>query len=223
MIRTSLPLSTGKKAEEYIKQGKFREIPANYAHNQYSEETHTATSVMKDKVKVLIPEECPGLVYFLPTPKSPHGVDVDPSGEYIVGNGKLSADMSVHSFTKVLEAIEKESYETIIEGIPVLKYEDIVAGVVQKPGLGPLHTEFDGKGNAYTTFFISSEVVKWKLGTWEILDRVPCYYSVGHLMILHGDSRIPMAILDCHEQNHKRPLPTYKQVVPISSIVRYFR
>ena len=50
-----------------------------------------ATSVMKDKVKVLIPSECPGLVYFLPTPKSPHGVDVDPTGEYIVGNGKLSA------------------------------------------------------------------------------------------------------------------------------------
>ena len=180
-----------KKAEEYIKQGKFKEMPARYADNEYDESTHSAKSTMKDKVKVLIPEECPGLVYFLPTPKSPHGVDVDPTGEYIVGNGKLSADMSVHSFDKVLKAIENQAFETTIDGVPVLKYEEILAGVVQKPGLGPLHTEFDGKGNAYTTFFISSEVVKWKLGTWEIIDRAPCYYSVGHLMIPGGDSKKP--------------------------------
>jgi len=180
-----------KKAEEYIKQGKFHEIPANYAHNVYDEQSHLATSEMKDKVKVLIPSECPGLVYFMPTPKSPHGVDVDPTGEYIVGNGKLSADLSVHSFTKMLAAIKSEAYETVVEGIPVLKYEATLAGVVEKPGLGPLHTEFDGRGNAYTTFFISSEVVKWKLGTWEVLDRAPCYYSVGHLMIPGGDTRNP--------------------------------
>lgn len=180
-----------KKAEEYIAQGKFQEVPANYAHNVYDEHTHTATSTMKKTVKVLLPEECPGLVYFLPTPKSPHGVDVDPTGEYIVGNGKLSADLTVHSFSKVLDAIENQSFETTIEGIPVLKFEDIVAGIVEKPGLGPLHTEFDGQGNAYTTFFISSEVVKWKLGTWEVLDRAPCYYSVGHLMIPGGDSKKP--------------------------------
>ncbi len=180
-----------KKAEEYMKQGKFKEIPAKYAHNVYSDKTHSATSTMKDKVKVLIPAECPGLVYFLPTPKSPHGVDVDPTGEYIVGNGKLSADMSVHSFTKMLKAIEDKAFETTIDGIPVLKYESVLAGIVKKPGLGPLHTEFDNKGNAYTSFFISSEVVKWKVGTWEILDRVPCYYSIGHLMIPGGDSKKP--------------------------------
>ena len=62
---------------------------------------------------------------------------------------------------------------------------------MKEPGLGPLHTEFDAKGNAYTTFFISSEIVKWKVGTWEVLDRVPCYYSVGHLMIPGGDSKNP--------------------------------
>ncbi|WP_282773921.1 Sec-dependent nitrous-oxide reductase [Phaeodactylibacter xiamenensis] len=180
-----------KKAEEYIKQGKYKEMPAKYAHNIYNEKTHTATSEMKDKVKVLIPEECPGLVYFLPTPKSPHGVDVDPSGEYIVGNGKLSADMAVHSFTKIQEAIANESFETTIDGIPVLKYDEILAGIVEKPGLGPLHTEFDGKGNAYTTYFISSEIVKWDIETQQVLDRIPTYYSVGHLMIPGGDSRKP--------------------------------
>jgi nitrous-oxide reductase len=69
-----------------------------------------ATSEVVKTVKILIPSECPGLVYFLPTPKSPHGVDVDPTGEYIVGAGKLSADMSVHSFTKILKAIEDKSF-----------------------------------------------------------------------------------------------------------------
>lgn len=180
-----------KKAEEYIEQGNFEEVDAKYAHNVYDEHRHMATSEMKDKVKVLDPADCPGLVYFLPTPKSPHGVDVDPTGEYIIGNGKLSADLTAHSFTKIQEAIEKEAFDTIIHGIPVLNYEDIVAGVVKKAGLGPLHTEFDDRGNAYTSFFISSEVVKWDVGTWEVIDRAPSYYSIGHLMIPGGDSKKP--------------------------------
>ena len=180
-----------KKAEEFIQQGKFEEVSSKWAHNVYDEHTHTATSTMMNKVKVLTPEDCPGLVYFLPTPKSPHGVDVDPTGEYIVGNGKLSADLTVHSFSKMMTAIENKSFEDEIAGVPVLKFEDVVAGAVSKAGLGPLHTEFDANGYGYTTFFISSEIVKWKVGTWEVADRVPCYYSVGHLMIPGGDSRNP--------------------------------
>ncbi len=199
-----------KKAEEYIAQGKYHEVSARYALNRYDETTHIATSTIKDKVKVLIPEECPGMVYFLPTPKSPHGVDVDPTGEYIVGNGKLSADLTVHSFTKMLQAIENESFETIIEGIPVLKYEEVVAGVVKEAGLGPLHTEFDDKGYGYTSFFISSEVVKWKVGTWEVVDRVPTYYSIGHLMIPGGDSRKPQGkyLVALNKITKDRYLPT---------------
>ncbi|MEZ4773217.1 MAG: Sec-dependent nitrous-oxide reductase [Bacteroidia bacterium] len=199
-----------KKAEEYVAQGKAHEIPANYAHNTYDENTHMATSVMEKSVKVLIPSECPGLVYFLPTPKSPHGVDVDPTGEYIVGNGKLSADLTVHSFTKMQAAIENKSFEKEIDGIPVLKFEDVVGGIVKEPGLGPLHTEFDNNGNAYTTFFISSEIVKWKVGTWEVLDRAPCYYSVGHLMIPGGDSRKPQGkyMVALNKITKDRYLPT---------------
>ena len=64
---------------------------------------------MKKEVLVVNPSEVPGAVYFLPTPKSPHGCDVDPSGEYIVGNGKLSANLNVHSFTKMLAAIETKN------------------------------------------------------------------------------------------------------------------
>lgn len=180
-----------KKAEEYIKAGKGKKMPTKYAHNKFNNETHTATSTMKDEVLVLDASELPGLVYLLPTPKSPHGCDVDPSGEYIIGNGKLSANLTVHSFTKMLDAIEKKKFDGEAYGLPILKFDDVLAGVVEQPGLGPLHTEFDGKGYAYTTFFISSEVVKWKLGTWEIIDRKPTYYSVGHLMIPGGNSRKP--------------------------------
>lgn len=180
-----------KKVEEYVNNGGGTKVPANYAHNIYDESTHTATSTMKKEVLTVNPLDVPGAVFFLPTPKSPHGCDVDPSGEYIIGNGKLSADLTVHSFDRMLAAIEGKKFDGEAYGIPILKFEDVLAGTVKSGGLGPLHTEFDGKGNAYTTFFISSEVVKWKLGTWEVIDRKPTYYSVGHIMIPGGNSRKP--------------------------------
>ncbi|MFD0796398.1 Sec-dependent nitrous-oxide reductase [Maribacter chungangensis] len=180
-----------KKIEEYVNNGGGTKMPANYAHNIYDEETHTATTTMKKEVLTVDPSDVPGAVYFLPTPKSPHGVDVDPTGEYIIGNGKLSADLSVHSFSKMIAAIEAEKFDGEAYGIPILKFEDVLGGTVKSGGLGPLHTEFDNNGNAYTTYFISSEVVKWKVGTWEVLDRKPTYYSVGHLMIPGGNSRKP--------------------------------
>ncbi|WP_282159678.1 Sec-dependent nitrous-oxide reductase [Ulvibacterium marinum] len=203
-----------KKIEEYVNNGGGTKMPSNYAHNVYNEETHTATSTMKKEVLVVNPTDVPGAVFFLPTPKSPHGCDVDPSGEYIVGNGKLSADLTVHSFTKMLEAIEGKKYDGDAYGIPILKFEDVLAGTVSQPGLGPLHTEFDGQGNAYTTFFISSEVVKWKLGTWEVVDRQPCFYSVGHLMIPGGNSRKPFGkyVLAMNKITKDRYLPTGPEV-----------
>ena len=199
-----------KKAEEYLKEGKFKTMPAKYAHNVYNETTHSATSTTVKEVKVLDPSELPGLVYFLPTPKSPHGCDVDPTGEYIVGSGKLAAALTVHSFTKMLKAIDEKKFSGDAYGIPILNYEDVMAGVVEQPGLGPLHTEFDGNGYAYTTFFISSEVVKWKLGTWEVIDRKPTYYSVGHLMIPGGNSRKPFGkyVVAMNKITKDRYLPT---------------
>jgi len=180
-----------KKIEEYVNNGGGTKVPANYAHNILDEHTHTATSTMLKEVLTVNPLDVPGAVYFLPTPKSSHGCDVDPTGEYIIGNGKLSADLTVHSFTKMLAAIEGKKFDGEAYGIPILNFEDILAGVVKQPGLGPLHTEFDEKGYAYTTFFISSEVVKWKVGTWEVVDRQPVFYSVGHGMIPGGNSRKP--------------------------------
>ena len=203
-----------KKIEEYVNNGGGKKMPTNYAHNVYDEETHTATSTMKKEVLVVDPLDVPGAVYFLPTPKSPHGCDVDPSGEYIIGSGKLAAELTAHSFTKMLDAIENKKFDGDAYGIPILSYEAVNAGSVKQAGLGPLHTEFDGKGNAYTTFFISSEVVKWKLGTWEVIDRKPTYYSVGHLMIPGGNSRKPFGkyVVAMNKITKDRYLPTGPEV-----------
>jgi nitrous-oxide reductase len=73
----------------------------------------------------------------------------------------------------------------------VLKYESVLHGEVQKPGLGPLHTEFDADGNAYTSMFVSSEIVKWRIKDLTVLDRVPTYYSIGHLMVAGGPTKKP--------------------------------
>ncbi len=178
-------------AKQCADQGKTKDFPGNYVDN-FHPENKAAVSEKRSGVKLLSPSDCPGMMYYLPTPKSPHGADVDPTGEYIVAGGKLATVIPVHSFSKFQKAIQDKS--NIIKeesGIPVLKYESTLAGEVQKPCLGPLHTEFDGRGNAYTSCFVSSEIVKWKLGTWEVLDRVPAYYSIGHLSIAGGDSSKP--------------------------------
>jgi nitrous-oxide reductase len=199
-----------KKAEEYIKAGKGKIEKTKYAHNTWNDETHTGTSVIKDEVLVLDAMAMKDICYLMPCPKSPHGCDVDPTGEYIVGSGKLAALIPVFSFDKMINAIGKKDYEGDYEGIPVLKYNSVLHGEVQKPGLGPLHTEFDGKGNAYTTFFVSSEVVKWDIKTLKVLDRVPTYYSVGHLCIPGGDSKKPFGkyLIAYNKITKDRYLPT---------------
>jgi len=199
-----------KKAEEYIKAGKGKIEKTKYAHNTWNDETHTGTSVIKDEVLVLDAMAMKDICYLMPCPKSPHGCDVDPTGEYIVGSGKLAALIPVFSFDKMINAIGKKDYEGDYEGIPVLKYNSVLHGEVQKPGLGPLHTEFDGRGNAYTTFFVSSEVVKWDIKTLKVLDRVPTYYSVGHLCIPGGDSKKPFGkyLIAYNKITKDRYLPT---------------
>jgi nitrous-oxide reductase len=148
-------------------------------------------------------------------------VDVDPSGEYIAAGGKLAAVIPVHSFTKMLAAIENQEFEGEVDGIPVLKYESVIAGEVQNPGLGPLHTEFDDKGYAYTSAFISSEIVKWKVGTWEVVDRIPAYYSIGHLMIPGGDSMKPWGkyVVALNKVTKDRYLPTGPELCHAAQLI----
>ncbi|HEX7941194.1 MAG TPA: Sec-dependent nitrous-oxide reductase [Gemmatimonadaceae bacterium] len=199
-----------QQAERCVAEGKAKTAPAEYYHNWVDTSTGLAHSEKKSGVKMLLPRDCPGVIYFIPTPKSPHGVDIDPTGEYIVGGGKLATVIPVHSFTKLRTAIADRAFEGEMDGIPVLRYDAVLAGEVKNPGLGPLHTEFDGKGYAYTSMFISSEIVKWKLGTWEVVDRVPTYYSIGHLMIPGGDSKKPWGkyVLAMNKITKDRYLPT---------------
>ena len=180
-----------KKAEEYLKAGKGKKESVRYAHNVYDEKTHTATSEIKTEVTVLDVKDLKDICYFIPCPKSPHGCDVDPTGDYIVGSGKLAALIPVFSFDKIQKAIAAKDYIGDYEGIPVIKYESALYGEVKKPGLGPLHTEFDGRGNAITTMFVSSEIVRWNIKDLKIIDRQPTFYSPGHLCIPGGDTKKP--------------------------------
>lgn len=199
-----------KKAEEYLKAGKGRKQQVRYAHNTFDEKTHTSKSEIRNEVTVLNAMELKDLAYFIPCPKSPHGCDVDPSGEYIVGSGKLAALVPVFSFDKIIKAIAAKDFIGEYDGIPIIKYESALHGEVKKPGLGPLHTEFDGKGNAYTTFFVSSELVKWRLSDLKIIDRHPTYYSPGHLMVPGGDSKKPFGkyLVAYNKITKDRYLPT---------------
>jgi nitrous-oxide reductase len=199
-----------KKAEEYLKAGKGKKVAVKYAHNIYNEKTHSATSEIRNEVTVLDTKELKDICYFMPCPKSPHGCDVDPTGEYIVGSGKLAALIPVFSFDKLQKAIAGKDFAGIFDGIPVVKYESALYGEVQKPGLGPLHTEFDANGNAYTSFFVSSEVVKWNIKDLKVLDRVPTYYSVGHLCVPGGDTKKPFGkyMIAYNKITKDRYLPT---------------
>ena len=81
-----------KKAEEYVAAGKGQKRQVKYMHNIYDEKKQMTVSETMNEVLMLDPKELKDIVYFIPCPKSPHGCDVDPTGEYIVGSGKLAAD-----------------------------------------------------------------------------------------------------------------------------------
>ena len=74
--------------------------------------------------------------------------------------------------------------------ITVLNYEK-VRKLEINVGLGPLHTQFDDQGYAYTSLFVESAVAKWKLCTWEVADKIPISYNIGHLATAEGDTVNP--------------------------------
>lgn len=209
-----------KKAEEYLKAGKGVKKQVRYAHNKWDEATHTAKHEIRTEVTVLDPAILKDICYFIPCPKSPHGCDTDPTGEYIVGSGKLAAVIPVFSFSKIQKAIADKAYDGEYGGIPVIKYEAALHGEVQKPGLGPLHTEFDANGNAYTSFFVSSEIVKWNVKELKVLDRVPTYYSIGHLSVPGGDTRKPWGkyVVAYNKITKDRYLPTGPELTQSAQI-----
>ncbi|HSC35741.1 MAG TPA: Sec-dependent nitrous-oxide reductase [Thermodesulfobacteriota bacterium] len=140
-----------------------------------------------------------GILYFIPEPKSPHGVDVAPGGDYIVVSGKLDTHATIYGFDKIQNAIKQKLIEgNDIYGVPVLNYNDVVAAQLEI-GLGPLHTQFDNEGNAYTSVFIESTLAKWKLGppyntgedAWTLVDKIPVHYNIGHTVCAEGDTVAP--------------------------------
>lgn len=210
-----------KAAEKCVADGKGKNWTAPYAHNTYSDETHTAKSEILKTQVVLEQKDCPGMMYYVPVAKSPHGMDVDSTGEYFVAGGKLAAQITAYSYTKLIKAIEEKKFAGDFDGVQILDYAAVMAGEVKKPCLGPLHSEFDGKGYGYTSCFVSSEVVKWKIGTWEVVDRIPTYYSLGHIMIPGGNTAKPWGkyLLAMNKITKDRYLPTGPELAQASQLI----
>jgi nitrous-oxide reductase len=176
-----LEVTSTQKDRDYIAAVNWRKVEEALAAGK---------AKMVDGIKMLDPKTAEGLVYLLPIAKSPHGVDVSPDGKYIVGSGKLQSITTVFNIEKIKTAIDKKDFTGSEDGIPVLNY-DAVKDAEINVGLGPLHTQFDGDGNAYTSLFVESAVAKWKLGTWEVVDKVPVAYNIGHLCAAEGDTKSP--------------------------------
>jgi len=162
-----------KKAAELVAAGKAKKING---HNVLMMET-----AIKE-----------GILFLVPEPKSPHGVDVTPDGKFLTVAGKLDTHVSVYSFEKIQAAIKAGKFESKDPyGIPVIGMKDALHTQVQL-GLGPLHTQYDSKPCiAYTSLYVDSQVVKWNHCDGKVLDKISVHYNIGHLMTMEGDSADP--------------------------------
>lgn len=114
-------------------------------------------------------------VLYIPVPKNPHGVNISPDGKYAICSGKLSPTTTIVSLENVTAAFSgKKSPKDCVLAEPEV-------------GLGPLHTAFDGRGNAYTTLFLDSVVAMWNIdkaikGSKDYLvQKLDVHYQPGHI------------------------------------------
>lgn len=129
------------------------------------------------------------LTAYVSVPKNPHGVNASPDGKYFICAGKLSPTGTVIELSKVLDWFDG-------------KLEKLDAAIVAEVelGLGPLHTAFDGRGNAYTTLFLDSQVVKWNVeaaikfhagdkAAKYVVDRIDVHYQPGHINASQSETK----------------------------------
>jgi nitrous-oxide reductase len=142
-----------------------------------------------------------GLLHLTPEPRSPHGVDVAPKGDYVVISGKLDPHVTIYSTKKIKSAMAQKTFSGKDDyGIPILDFDSVVEARIEV-GLGPLHTQFSNDGYAYTSLFLDSAVARWTLGgdygrlspepDWTLVHKTPVQYNVGHIAAIGGDTINP--------------------------------
>jgi len=131
-------------------------------------------------------------LFLIPEPKSPHGVDVSPDGEYITVCGKLDTHASVYKWSKIKNLIKNKEYAGKDPyGIPILDLKKSLHGQIEL-GLGPLHNQYSPvDGEIYTSLYVDSQVVKWNYKKLKVLDKENVHYNIGHLAGMEGKSADP--------------------------------
>lgn len=160
-------------------------------------------------VRILDPAVAKDITYLIPVSRSPHDVNVSPDGRYIVVTGKIAPKVSVLDFKRIKGLIDRGDFSARVRGFPVLDYAKVAAAEIPV-GLGSLHTEFGPEGYAYTSLYAESAVVKWQLGTWQVIDKGKVNYNVGHISLPAGDTIAPEGkyLVSLNKMSRGRFLPT---------------